>query len=148
MDEIVIRAFSAADREAWEPLWAGYQAFYRVSIPSKVTDATWARMLDPAEPMHGLGAFVDGRLAGIAHYIFHATTWSAGPRCYLNDIFTDEALRGRGLGRRLIEAVYDRARAAGADRVYWHTHETNAVAQRLYDHVAERSGFIQYRKNL
>jgi len=147
-DGIVVRPLAAADRAAWEPLWQGYQAFYRVSLPPAVTDGTFARMLDPAEPIHGLGAFVDGELAAIAHYVFHATTWSLAPRCYLNDLFTAEAQRGRGLGRRLIEAIYDAARAAGAERVYWLTHKDNAAGRALYDRVAEDAGFIQYRKLL
>jgi len=147
-DGIVVRPLAAADRAAWEPLWQGYQAFYRISLPPAVTDGTFARMLDPAEPIHGLGAFVDGELAAIAHYVFHATTWSLAPRCYLNDLFTAEAQRGRGLGRRLIEAVYDAARAAGAERVYWLTHKDNAAGRALYGRVAEDAGFIQYRKSL
>ncbi|MCZ7656565.1 MAG: GNAT family N-acetyltransferase [Xanthobacteraceae bacterium] len=148
MDAVVVRPLAPADRAAWEPLWAGYQAFYEVSIPPQATEAAWRRFHDPAEPLFALGAVLDGRLVGIAHYVFHATTWNAGPRCYLNDLFTEPALRGRGVGRRLIEAVYDRARAAGCDRVYWLTHETNTQAQLLYDRVADRSGFIQYRKVL
>ncbi|GGG26837.1 GNAT family N-acetyltransferase [Chelatococcus composti] len=147
-DAIVVRPLTAADRAAWEPLWQGYQAFYCISLPPEVSDGTFARMLDPAEPIHGLGAFVDGELAAIAHYIFHATTWSLAPRCYLNDLFTAEAHRGRGLARRLIEAVYEAARSAGADRVYWLTHKDNATARALYDRVAEDVGFVQYRKLL
>ena len=111
-----------------------------------VTDMTWARLHDLAEPMHGLGAFVDGRLLGIVHYIFHRSTWTTGDYCYLQDLFTAEDARGQGLGRALIEGVYERAGAAGASRVYWLTHESNTPARALYDRVADRSGFIQYRK--
>jgi GNAT superfamily N-acetyltransferase len=144
--EITIRAMRADERAAWEPLWKGYQAFYEVVIPDETTAVTWARLHDPAEPMGVLGAYMDGRLCGIVHYLFHRSCWSIGNYCYLQDLFVAEAARGRGLGRALILAVEETARAAGASRVYWLTHETNASARALYDRLADRSGFIQYRK--
>jgi GNAT superfamily N-acetyltransferase len=140
-----IRPLRPDEREAWEPLWQGYLAFYKASVAPEVTATTWARLHDPAEPMHVLGAFLDGRLVGIVHYIFHRSTWTAGPYCYLQDLFTAEAARGRGAGRALIEAVYARAQEAGASRVWWLTHETNETARALYDKLADRPGFIQYR---
>jgi GNAT superfamily N-acetyltransferase len=146
MPAVETRPLRPDERAAWEPLWQGYLTFYKASVKPEVTEATWARLHDPAEPMQVLGAFLGGRLVGIVHYIFHRSTWTLGPYCYLQDLFTDESARGRGAGRALIEAVYERAEAAGASRVYWLTHETNAVAMALYDKVADRSGFIQYRK--
>jgi GNAT superfamily N-acetyltransferase len=148
MAEVAIRPLGPEDRADWEPLWAGYLAFYEATIPSTVTETTWARLNDPAEPMHALGAFVDGQLVGIVHYLFHRSTWTTGDYCYLQDLFTDEAARGRGAGRALIQAVYEQARAASASRVYWLTQEGNATARALYDKLADRSGFIQYRKML
>jgi GNAT superfamily N-acetyltransferase len=148
MAEVAIRPLGPEDRADWEPLWAGYLAFYEATIPSTVTETTWARLNDPAEPMHALGAFMDGQLVGIVHYLFHRSTWTTGDYCYLQDLFTDEAARGRGAGRALIQAVYERARAASASRVYWLTQEGNATARALYDKLADRSGFIQYRKML
>jgi GNAT superfamily N-acetyltransferase len=145
-DGILIRPFTAADRPAWEPLWQGYLTFYRSSLAREVTDTTWARLVDPSEPMHGLAAVVDGEIVGIVHYLYHRSTWTIGNYCYLQDLFTSEKARNRGAGRALIEAVYGRAKADGASRVYWLTHETNTAAQALYDKVAARSGFIQYRK--
>jgi GNAT superfamily N-acetyltransferase len=144
-----IRAFIAADRPQWDRLWAGYLAFYETELPGEVSEITWRRLLDPEAPIMGFcAARADGTLLGIVHYLFHPVTWSAGPRCYLEDLFTSAEARGQGVGRALIEAVYDRARAAGCPRVYWQTHETNATAMRLYDQVAERSGFVVYRKPL
>ncbi|MEE1612041.1 GNAT family N-acetyltransferase [Microvirga sp. CF3016] len=142
---IEIRPFSAGDRTAWEPLWQGYLTFYKSSLLPEVTDTTWRRFLDPAEPVHGLAAVLDGRIVGIVHYLYHRSTWTIGDYCYLQDLFTAEEARGRGVARALIEAVYETARADGASRVYWLTHETNTTAQALYDRVAARSGFIQYR---
>jgi len=132
----------------WLPLWQGYQAFYGVEIAEDVTRLTWQRFRDPAEPVHALGGFVDDRLAGIVHYLFHRSTWAAVDYCYLQDLFTAEAARGHGVGRALIEAVYGRAAAAGADRVYWLTQVSNTVARGLYDKVADDTGFMQYRKKL
>ena len=143
---VVIRPLRLDERAEWEPLWKGYQTFYQVAIPDETTAVTWARLHDSAEPMGVLGGYVDGRLRGIAHYIFHRSCWTVGDYCYLQDLFVAEDTRGCGLGRALIAAVEEKARAAGASRVHWLTHETNADARILYDKLAERSGFIQYRK--
>lgn len=147
---LVLRGVEARDHARWLPLWDGYNAFYgrhgATALPRAVTEATWARFLDPAEPVHALVAERDGNLLGLAHYLFHRSTILLGPTCYLQDLYTLEAARGAGVGRALIEAVYARAGAAGAARVYWQTHETNATAMRLYDRVAERSGFVVYRR--
>lgn len=145
---IVVRPLRPDERDAWEPLWSGYLAFYEAAVAAEVTEETWRRLHDPAEPMHVLGAFVDGRLIGIVHFLFHRSTWTTGDYCYLQDLFTVVESRGLGAGRALIEAVYERARAAGASRVYWLTHESNATARAMYDKVADRPGFIQYRQVL
>lgn len=145
---IEIRPFTAGDRDAWQPLWQVYLTFYQSSLPPEVTETTWDRLLDPAEPMHGLAAVLDGKPVGIVHYIYHRSTWTTGDYCYLQDLFTAEQARGRGVARALIAAVYERAQEHGASRVYWLTHETNTTAQALYDKVAARTGFIQYRRVL
>ena len=145
---LIVRPVRGDDRGRWEELWKGYQAFYKVDIPRMTTDLTFSRFFAPMEPMHALVAERDGVILGIVHFIFHASTWTEGPYCYLQDLFTDESARGLGVGRALIEAVYQRAREEGASRVYWLTHETNTVAMQLYDKVADRSGFVQYRKVL
>ena len=146
----VVRALREDEKAAWAPLWRGYQQFYGVEIPAEVTELTWARFHDPAEPMFVLGAFADGgsRLLGIVHYILHRSCWTAGPYCYLQDLFTVPESRGQGVGRGLIEAVYAKAAEAGASRVWWLTQETNYAGRMLYDRVADRPGFIQYRKLL
>lgn len=145
----IVRPLEPSDRAAWEPLWAAYQRFYEVVIPAETTDLTWARFHDPDEMMHALGAFdEDGRLVGIVHAIFHRSCWLPQWTCYLQDLYVENDQRGLGTGAALIEAVAGLARQNGAGRLYWMTHESNATAQRLYDRIAERSGFIQYRKAL
>jgi GNAT superfamily N-acetyltransferase len=143
---ITVRPIVRADRPAWEPLWQGYLAFYKTSVPEEVTATTFARFFDATEPMHALVAERDGEIVGIVHYILHRSTWTTGPYCYLQDLFTAEHARGFGVGRKLIETVYERAKAQGASRVYWLTQEDNTTARALYDKLADRPGFIQYRK--
>jgi GNAT superfamily N-acetyltransferase len=145
-NKIQIRPVGEDERAAWEPLWAGYLAFYKATLAPGASDVAWARFHDPDEPMFLLGAYVDGRLTGIVHYLFHRSTWTPGDYCYLQDLFVADSARGLGLGRALIEAVYEKAKAAGASRVHWLTHTTNAQARILYDQVADNSGFMQYRK--
>ena len=144
-----IRQVAPADFAEWRPLWEGYNAFYGRSgdtaLPDHITEMTWARFLDAAEPVHALVAVADGNLVGLAHYLFHRSTISIEPACYLQDLFTSAHSRGRGVGRVLIEAVYDRARAAGSTRVYWQTHKTNITAMRLYDQLAQKSDFLIYQ---
>lgn len=142
-----IRTFAAADRPQWAELWRGYLEFYKSDVPDDVTELTWRRLLDPEAPVLGFcAAQDDGKLLGIVHYLFHPVTWSAGPRCYLEDLFTSPDARGKGVGRALIEAVYGAADARGADQVYWLTQEFNVTARRLYDQVARATPFIKYRR--
>ena len=141
-----IRSAQPQDHAQWLPLWQGYQRFYEAELPQAVTDLTWARFLDPREPMHCAVAEIDGRLVGLVHFIYHRSCWTAGDYCYLQDLFALESHRGRGIGRALIEHVYAEARAAGASRVHWLTQEHNHQARQLYDRIASRSGFIQYRQ--
>ena len=149
-EDVRVRPIERRDLDQWAVLWDGYNAFYGRSGPTalapEITAMTWARFFDAYEPVHALVAEQDGRLLGLVHYIFHRSTISLGPNCYLQDLFTHEEARGKGVGALLIEEVYQRARAAGSPRVYWLTHETNATARRLYDRIAENSGFIVYRK--
>ena len=151
-ERLTIRDVARDDFPAWKPLWDGYNAFYGRSgptaLPSDVTRTTWSRFFDSDEPMHAVVAESSGTLLGLAHFLYHRSTANVMPACYLSDLFTVEEARGKGVGRALINAVYERAAAAGAHRVYWLTHETNTVAMRLYDTVAEKSGFIVYRKAL
>ncbi|MEO6015698.1 MAG: GNAT family N-acetyltransferase [Polaromonas sp.] len=149
---VTIRPIAVSDYDRWLPLWQGYNKFYGRSGPTALADditaMTWSRFFDAYEPVHALVAESGGELLGLTHYLYHRSTTRIAPTCYLQDLFTVEAARGRGVGRALIEAVYDRARAAGAARVYWQTHETNSTAMKLYDQVAERSGFLVYTKTL
>lgn len=146
--ELVLMPPRAQDREAWAPLWAGYQAFYDIALAPEVSDLSWTRLLDPQEPVNGLIAWTGGRAVGLVHFIWHRSTWTTGDYCYLQDLFVDSSARGRGAGRRLIEAVYRAAADKGCSRVHWLTQEGNATARLLYDRIADPSGLIQYRKLL
>lgn len=142
-----LRALEARDYDAWLPLWHGYLEFYKTAVPESVTQTTWRRIVDPAGPIHGLGAFDEtGAMIGIVHYLFHPVTWSASERCYLEDLFVSPAARGTGAGRALIEAVYRAADERGADQVYWLTATDNATARRLYDRVARATPFMKYQR--
>jgi GNAT superfamily N-acetyltransferase len=146
--EVRILPLRPEDRDAWLPLWRGYQDFYRVDIPPSVSDQTFARLLDPDEPMAAALAWRGETAEGLVHFIRHRSCWTAGDYCYLQDLFVASASRGAGVGRKLIEHVYDEAARWGCARVYWLTHETNAAAMKLYDRIAERSGFVQYRHTI
>ena len=147
---LIIRPVKISDYEQWAPLWEGYNAFYgrsgETALAPEISQITWTRFFDPNEPVHALVAESEGKLLGLTHYLFHRSTTSVGPVCYLQDLFTSEKARGKGVGKTLINAVYDEAKLAGASRLYWQTHETNLTAMWLYDKVAEKSGFIVYRK--
>ena len=145
---MLIRSVQEDDFESWLPLWRGYQEFYKVSIPDDVTELTWQRFLLADEPMHCDVAVQGNELVGMVHYIFHRSCWTKGDYCYLQDLFVQPAMRGGGAGRALIERVYAQAAERGASRVWWLTHESNVSAMSLYDRIADKSGFLQYRKML
>jgi GNAT superfamily N-acetyltransferase len=150
--DITIRPVARHDYDQWLPLWDGYNAFYGRSgltaLPLEITRTTWKRFFDDNEPVHALVAESGGQLLGLTHYLFHRSTIMIEPTCYLQDLFTTEAARGKGVGRALINGVYEQARLAGSSRVYWLTHQTNRAAMQLYDKVAAHSGFVVYRKQL
>lgn len=146
-DDPIIRSVRDSDHAQWLPLWQGYQDFYRVKLTSAVTESNWKRFFDPNEPIHCLVAEREGRLIGLAHYLIHRSTWSVENICYLNDLFVDPRGRRSGVARKLIEAVYGAADQAGAAKVYWLTHESNAAARLLYDQVAQYGGFIRYTRS-
>lgn len=149
-DDLTIRFVTRQDYEQWLPLWDGYNAFYGRSgvtaLAADITRMTWSRFFDAYEPVHALVAERGGALHGLTHYLFHRSTTAIEPVCYLQDLFTNDAARGKGVGRALINAVYEQAKRGGASRVYWQTHETNRTAMQLYDKVAEKSGFVVYRR--
>ena len=147
-NSLFVRAVEPGDFAAWLPLWEGYNAFYgregATALDPQITATTWRRFFDDGEPVFGLVAVAGGRLLGLTHYLYHRSTTRLEPTCYLQDLYTLEGERGRGVGRALIEGVYRAARTAGVRRVYWQTHETNAAGRLLYDKVARHAGFIVY----
>jgi len=151
-EPVHVRAVQRADFPVWKLLWDGYNAFYgridATALTPQTTLMTWERFFDAYEPMHALVAEVAGQIVGLTHFLYHRSTIQIAPTCYLADLFTADAVRGQGVGRALIGAVYAHAKLAGSPRVYWQTHETNTVAMRLYEQLAERSGFVVYRHSV
>jgi len=148
MPSVTLRPVSAHDHAAWLALWQAYLRFYQTELSDEVSLSTWQRLLDPNEPTHSTLAWVDGKAVGMVNFIYHRSNWSIENSCYLQDLYVDSTQRGLGIGRQLIEHVYATAKADGCIKVHWLTHETNATAISLYEQVAERPGFIQFRKGL
>lgn len=148
MPQQIIQILPPSEQQhaAWLPLWRGYQEFYKTDIAAEVSAITWTRLLDPEEPMGAALAWDGQRAVGLVHHIRHRSCWTIGDYVYLQDLYVSPEARGTGVGRKLIEYVYEFARAAGCPRVHWLTHETNTGAMLLYDRIAERSGFLQYRR--
>ncbi|MBP6116527.1 MAG: GNAT family N-acetyltransferase [Neisseriaceae bacterium] len=142
---MTLRPLQATDFEQWLPLWQAYQDFYEVDLAPGVSTTLFQRCLDAHEPVHAAVAVIDGRLAGLVHYVVHRSTWAIEDFCYLEDLYVDPAVRGSGAGKRLIEWVQAFAQQHSCGRLYWHTHHSNARAQKLYDWVAAKSGCIEYR---
>ena len=148
MPSVTLRPVTAQDHAAWHALWQAYLHFYETELAAEVSLNTWQRLLDPSEPTHSALAWVDGKAVGMVNFIYHRSNWSIENACYLQDLYVDSTQRGLGIGRQLIEHVYAAAKADNCIKVHWLTHETNATAISLYQQVAERSGFIQFRKGL
>jgi GNAT superfamily N-acetyltransferase len=143
MSNLQVRPLQLRDRQAWEPLARGYKEFYNTPTSDAEFDAAWLRLMSPDGTVLALGAKLEGELVGIAHYLFHASTWAPSV-CYLQDLFTSPAARGKGVARALIEAVASHAHGRGAQRFYWLTQEHNQVARILHDQIAQFNGFIRY----
>jgi GNAT superfamily N-acetyltransferase len=142
---VTVRALEKADRDEWRRLWTAYLEFYKAKVSEEVYEATWKRLFTEGEfEPKGFIALLDGKAVGLTHYLYHRTCWSLVNNCYLQDLFADPEVRGKGVGRALIEAVHKEAGKIGVTNVYWMTHETNATARKLYDSVARRTGFIEY----
>lgn len=141
-----IRPVTQQDHAAWLQLWQAYLTFYNTVLPDEVSASTWQRFLDPAEPTNAALAWQDGKAVGMVHFIYHRSNWSIANACYLQDLLVTPEQRGTGVGRLLIEHVYTTAKANNCDKVHWLTHETNATAIQLYERIAERPGYIQFRK--
>ncbi|WP_019172368.1 GNAT family N-acetyltransferase [Pseudaminobacter salicylatoxidans] len=145
MSEITIRPFQQSDHDDWRRLWTAYLEFYKTTVPEEVYKTTWERLFAQGEfEPKGFMAFLDGEAVGLVHYLYHRSCWAIVNNCYLQDLFTVPEARGKGVGAGLIEAVRQEAGKIGVTNVYWMTHETNATARKLYDHVARRTGFIEY----
>jgi GNAT superfamily N-acetyltransferase len=145
MADITIRPLEQSDHADWRRLWTDYLTFYETRLPDEVYAKTWERLFAPGEfEPKGFIALLDGKAVGLTHYLYHRSGWSLVNNCYLQDLFSAPAARGKGVGAALIEAVRNEAAKTGVTNVYWMTHETNATARRLYDHVARRTGFIEY----
>ncbi|MGJ8587913.1 MAG: GNAT family N-acetyltransferase [Yoonia sp.] len=144
---VTIRPLEAKDETAWRALWTGYLEFYKSSVPEAVYASTFARLLgDDAHDFHGMVAEQDGVVVGLVHYLFHRHCWRVENVCYLQDLYADPAVRGTGIGRKLIEAVYRAADQAGAPAVYWLTQEDNTTGRQLYDRVGQQTNFIKYQR--
>ena len=144
-NSIVIRDPTAEDEADWRRLWAGYNAFYESQVEEPVTAATWRRLRLKSDGLFGRVAVYDGAIAGFTACVLHAGTWTQQPICYLEDLFVDPALRGKGIGEALIDDLIVRAHDLGWSRIYWHTRENNEVARRLYDKFAKADDFVRYR---
>ncbi len=140
---VEITKFVAKDQPRWAELWSAYLAFYEITLPDAIYVHTWARLLQDDE-LHGLASRVNGRIIGLTHFLFHSSAWTLTPACYLQDLFVEEAARGHGTARALIEAVAAQARDRASTRMYWLTQDHNATARLLYDRLAKHSGFIRY----
>ncbi len=144
-DSLIIRPIAASDEADWRRLWTGYLAYYKTDLPENIYASTFARLLsdDSSEP-RGLIATSGGDAVGLVHYIFHRHCWRIENTCYLQDLFADPDVRGQGIGRKLIEAVYAAADKAGCPSVYWLTQEFNYAGRMLYDQVGTKTPFIRY----
>ncbi|MFT5194943.1 MAG: GNAT superfamily N-acetyltransferase [Candidatus Promineifilaceae bacterium] len=145
---LTIRQPHTNEKESWKTLFLAYQKFYRARVPDEIIEHTWSRIHDPESDVFGLVAELDGKLIGIAHYLFHSSTWAIKQSCYLEDLFVDKSARGTGAAKRLIQGVESAAREKEAFRLYLHTQEFNSSARSLYDTIMPRSSFIVYRKGV
>ena len=145
MNNVTVRKLAKSDHADWRRLWTAYLEFYETTLSEEIYSTTWQRLFTEGEfEPKGFIATLNGKAVGLTHYLYHRSGWSLVNNCYLQDLFADPDVRGKGIGAALIKAVQDDAGKLGIKNVYWMTHETNTTARKLYDHVARRTGFIEY----
>lgn len=142
---ITIRAARLEDEARFRTLWSEYLDYYNVTVAPTVTDSTWSRAISPASAIFMRVAELDGQVVGFALCVTHEGTWIEGLDCYLEDLFVDAAVRGKGVGRALLDDLVRLSKDKGWSRLYWHTDETNRTARKLYDSFVESDGHIRYR---
>lgn len=142
-----IKPLMANDKLAWQSLWHDYLAFYQTELPQVITDNTWQKIIDDNSQIFGFGGWQGDNLVGFVHVVLHPNTWNDSDCCYLEDLFVSDNVRGQGMGRALIEHIYAFAESKNCNRVYWVTDAQNIAAQKLYDSMATKTNFVQYRKN-
>jgi GNAT superfamily N-acetyltransferase len=144
---VQIRPLQTSDETEWRRLWTAYLAFYETTVPEEVYQTTFARLTSGTiHEYRGFIAELEGKPVGLTHYLFHRHNWSIEDVCYLQDLYADPEVRGKGIGRALIEAVHTEAAKAGAHSVYWTTNQDNVTARQLYDRIAKVTPFIKYVK--
>ena len=148
MNSVKIRDIVTRDKTPWQRLWRSYCDFYRTTLSPATTDSTWQRIVDPQSPFIGRIAELDGEIAGFSLSVIHESSWTIAPVCYLEDLFVEPAVRGRGVGAALIQDIVHYSRQNGWARVHWHTEANNVSARRLYDRFCEADGFVRYRLSL
>ncbi len=146
--QVNVRKLEVTDSHAWNPLWAGYLEFYKAEISEEQTQLTWQRLTDSSFDMHGLVVELDGKVVGIAHYSFTYSSWAQAPHLHLEDLFVNPENRGNGIGKALILALEEPAKARGSEKIYWETHKDNKVARSLYEGLAELSEFVTYSREV
>lgn len=145
--QTIIRPLQSQDQSAWRALWTAYLEFYETTVAEDVYQTTFARLIDPDHTRQNALLAVQGDTpVGLVHYIYHPHNWRIEDVCYLQDLYADPSVRGTGVGRALIEAVYDAADANGTPSVYWMTQDFNAEARKLYDRIATLTPFIKYQR--
>ena len=141
---LIVRPISQNDKTVWLDLWQGYLEFYKEDLPDGVTESVWQRLFDDNIRMYGYVAEYQGQVVGLSHSVIHDATWTAEPICYLEDLYVDASVRGKGAGRALIQNLLNLAKDKGWNRVYWHTHEDNKNARALYDQFVKEGGYVKY----
>lgn len=140
---------AARHRDAWETLYAGYAAFYRVTQTPEMRATVWGWIMDPA---HEVNAFVAedaaGRAVGLAHYRPFARPLAAGTGGFLDDLFVAPEARGARVAEALIEAVTEEGRRRGWSVIRWITADDNYRARTTYDRIATRTMWVTYDRKI
>ncbi len=147
-DTLVIRPLEADDQKEWRRLWTAYLDFYETTVSEEVYQVSYERLLsDQVGEYRCLVAELDGKMVGLAHFLYHRFMWTVEDTCYLMDLFTAPEARGKGVARALIEKVHETAKQDGVPSTYWSTQEFNYKGRMLYDKVANKTPFIIYEKS-
>ena len=140
----MIRYLEQNDKENWEKLYNGYADFYKVPMNTLILDTLWNWIQDDNHIVNGICYELEGKIVGIAHYRTMPRPIRGQYIGFLDDLFVEPDFRRKKIAQKLINHLKSLSKSNNWDGIRWITHSSNDNAKKLYDKIANNTGFELY----